>query len=158
MEKEILGVGRFFEHPRTSTPPDSLPSSLHLPPFTPRPTFPVMLVLSESSIGFAIFSVTDEGRIGQDDLYKSFESPEAANNLFVSILLPSSLILVSSLSLASPAKDLHLFLACRTKMGQETSLRAQGTRSVLVEKLRADDLFLLALSLGLFTHLPPICD
>jgi hypothetical protein len=42
-----------------------------------------MLVLSESSIGFAIFSVTDEGRIGQDDLYKSFETPEAANNLYV---------------------------------------------------------------------------
>ncbi|KAL7417597.1 Nop domain-containing protein [Mrakia frigida] len=40
-----------------------------------------MLVLSESSIGFALFSVTDEGKIGKDDLYKSFESPEGANNL-----------------------------------------------------------------------------
>jgi hypothetical protein len=42
-----------------------------------------MLVLSESSIGFALFSVTDEGKIGSDDLYKSFESGEAANNLSV---------------------------------------------------------------------------
>ncbi|CDZ96784.1 nop domain-containing protein [Phaffia rhodozyma] len=40
-----------------------------------------MLVLSESSIGFALFSVTDEGKIGKDDLYKDFESPESANNL-----------------------------------------------------------------------------
>ena len=47
-----------------------------------------MLVLSESSIGFALFSVTDEGKIGKDDLYKSFESPEGANNL--SVQRPSS--------------------------------------------------------------------
>lgn len=48
-----------------------------------------MLVLSESSIGFALFSVTDEGKIGKDDLYKSFESAEGANNLSVlsSVLL-----------------------------------------------------------------------
>jgi hypothetical protein len=52
-----------------------------------------MLVLSESSIGFALFSVTDEGKIGKDDLYKSFETAEGANNLSVLVfVLPSALL------------------------------------------------------------------
>lgn len=42
-----------------------------------------MLVLSESPIGFALFSVTDEGKIGKDDLYKDFETAEGANSLSV---------------------------------------------------------------------------
>lgn len=44
-----------------------------------------MLVLSESPIGFALFSVTDEGKIGKDDLYKDFETAEGANSLSVFI-------------------------------------------------------------------------
>ena len=45
-----------------------------------------MLVLSESPIGFALFSVTDEGKIGKDDLYKDFETAEGANSLSVLLL------------------------------------------------------------------------
>ncbi len=41
-----------------------------------------MLVLFETPAGYAIFKVLDEGKLKlSDDLYKDFETPEAASKV-----------------------------------------------------------------------------
>ena len=41
-----------------------------------------MLVLFETPAGYAIFKVLDEGKLQKsDDLYKDFETPEAASKV-----------------------------------------------------------------------------
>lgn len=40
-----------------------------------------MLVLVESSLGFCLFKLNNKGKLDDKDLYKQFDTPEAAANL-----------------------------------------------------------------------------
>lgn len=43
-----------------------------------------MLVLFETAAGFALFKVLDEGKVKEvDDLWKEFETPAKAKNMYV---------------------------------------------------------------------------
>lgn len=42
-----------------------------------------MLVLYETSLGFCLFKMTDEGKLNSGNLWKEFETPEGANSLSV---------------------------------------------------------------------------
>lgn len=44
-----------------------------------------MLVLFESAVGLALFKLKD-GKLEDKDIHKQFESPESANNLYVTSL------------------------------------------------------------------------
>lgn len=41
----------------------------------------MVLVLYETSLGFCLFKLSDEGKLGSDNLWENFESPEGANSL-----------------------------------------------------------------------------
>ena len=40
-----------------------------------------MLVLYETSLGYCLFKLTDDGKLESDDVWKDFETPEKANKL-----------------------------------------------------------------------------
>lgn len=91
-----------------------------------------MLVLSESPIGFALFSVTDEGKIGKDNLYKDFETPEGANNLCVQ---PTSLASEGALPPSKEAAqhgfvELTIILVVLTRFQPQ----AEGYPPILVDR------------------------
>jgi nucleolar protein 58 len=41
----------------------------------------MVLVLYETALGYCLFKLTDDGKLGKGDIWKDFETPEQAHSL-----------------------------------------------------------------------------